>query len=266
MNILKFIGVYIWNILQSIGAIPWVIVTQWFRRLFLLSYHLLSGPVFFVQGSIYGIGLLFSDSGKFSGWFGKSALNLLVWIGRVVSKALDVIMLGEILDLLFQIIKPNSRTLTELEIAEAEKVFGSGISYWQVRIDERSLLARWGAMYAKSAQMGVTTFHTINFTQKIHPKPGNADMIWLIHELAHVYQMNHAGIQYIVEALVAQNTGGYQYGGVKALVGKKLADFNREQQAEIAADYYSKVIYGHTSNDFFIHLIMEYRNPNRLIY
>lgn len=232
----------------------------------MLSYHLLSGPVFFVQGSIHGIGLIFGDSSRFSGWFKKSAINLLVWIGRVVSKALDVVLLGEIIDLLFQIVKPNSRTLTELEITEAEKVFGSGISYWQVRIDERSLLARWGALYAKTAQMGVTTFHTINFTQKLNSKPGNADMIWLIHELAHVYQMNQSGIQYIVEALVAQNTGGYHYGGSRALSGKKLADFNLEQQAEIAADYYSKVVYGHTSSDLFIHLIMEYRSPRQLIY
>lgn len=181
-----------------------------------------------------------------------------------MGKTLDIILLGELLDLIFQLIKPNQRTLSKSELEEAKKVFGNGLNYWQVRIDENSLLAWLGAKYNGSKNLGVTTFHTINFTRRLNVSPGNHDMNWLIHELAHVVQMEHAGVQYIVEALVAQNTGGYHYGSPKALVGKQLKDFNREQQAEIAAHYYQDVLYGNTSSDYFKQLIAEFQNADKL--
>jgi hypothetical protein len=92
--------------------------------------------------------------------------------------------------------------------------------------------------------MGVTTAHTINFNKKIAAAPGNGDMAWLIHELGHVAQYTYVGIQYMGEAIHAQATGGYAYGGGAALAGKKLSDFNREQQADIMRDYYRLVVYG----------------------
>ena len=264
MNIINAIGTYFWNILKSIGAILWTIATGFIKRTFLLVYHIISGPYYFVLGMIHGIQLLFHTPNQWPGWFGKSLLALLAWTGRIVGKALDILLLGEILDLLFQIVKPNQRTLTELEQAEAQKVFGQGLIYWQIRIDEASLMAWLGARFAGTNNMGVTTFHTINFTRKIKTSPGNSDMEWLIHELAHISQMDHAGIQYIVEALVAQYTGGYNYGEPTSLSGKKLKDFNREQQAEIAADYYQDVLYGNVSPDYFISLIEEFRNVRKL--
>lgn len=62
-------------------------------------------------------------------------------------------------------------------------------------------------------------------------------MKWLIHELTHIAQMEHAGSQYLVEAFYAQATEGYEY-----TPGEKLhmRDYNREQQASIVADYYIK--------------------------
>lgn len=264
MKTITIIGNYLWNIIKSIGAIPWTIATRLIRRLFLLIYHVLSGPVLFFIGFYHGIMLLFKQPKQWTSWFGKSLLLILAWIGRVVSKILDVVLLGELLDLVFQLVKPNSRVLTELEVSEAQKVFGKGISYWQMRIDELSLIAWLGARFAGSFDMGVTTFHTVNFTRKLDAKPGNGDMTWLIHELAHVSQMEYVGIQYLVEALVAQNTGGYHYGGPSALVGKKLKDFNREQQSEIAANYYGDVLYGNTSPDSFLPLIEEFRNAKNI--
>ena len=86
--------------------------------------------------------------------------------------------------------------------------------------------------------MAVTLFNTIHFSRRIHPRPGNEDMAWLIHELAHVAQMEHVGSQIMGEALHAQGTEGYEYGGAKALQGRDLRDFNREQQGDIAKDYY----------------------------
>jgi hypothetical protein len=231
-----------------------------------LVFHVISGPVHFSVGLYHGFILLFNQTKLWPGWLGQNLLSMLAWIGRVISKILDVVLLGELIDLVFQIVKPNSRALTLMEIAEAQKVFGKGIPYWQVRVDELSLIAWIGAWLVKGKSMGVTTFHTVNFTRKLTPEPGNHDMEWLIHELAHVSQMEHAGIQYIVEALVAQYTGGYSYGGKEALAGKRLRDFNREQQSEIAADYYKYVLYGRYDPKYYEHLIDEFRTPRKLFY
>ena len=263
MRIINSIGTYLWNVLKSIGAVFWAIVNQLPRRVLLIIIHIVRGPIYFSIGLFNGIKLLFKQPGQWTGWFGSGLISILAWTGRVLSKTIDVLLIGELLDLVFQIVKPNSRTLTKLELDEARKVFEKGIPYWQVRIDEASLLAWLGAKFAGSTNMGVTTFHTINFTRKLKVAPGNRDMEWLIHELAHISQMEHVGTQYIVEALVAQNKGGYQYGGHTVLTGKKLRDFNREQQAEIAADFYSDVLYGSISSDFFMSLIEEFRGPKK---
>ncbi len=148
------------------------------------------------------------------------------------------------MDLLWQIIKPNTRRLTPVEEQEARTVFGDSINYRRVRIDEHSLIAWLGAKLNNCSGMGVTTFHTINFNEKIKTAAGNSNMKWLIHELAHVAQMEHVGSKYLVEALYAQATEGYEYTpGAKP----HLCDFNREQQASLAADYYIARISGRTT-------------------
>ena len=55
------------------------------------------------------------------------------------------------------------------------------------------------------------------------------------------------GSVYIWQALRAQSTEGYGYGGWEELVldrenGKRFRDYNREQQGQIAQDYYRFVI------------------------
>ena len=154
MKIIHYIGLYLLNVLKSIGAILWTIIYKLLRRLFLLIFHLVSGPIYFSLGLYHGFKLLFNMPAQWPRWFGLSLLSILPWIGRVLSKVMDIVLIGELLDLVFQIVKPNSRTLTELELTEAQKVFGKGIPYWQVRIDEYSLLAWLGAWFAKSNNMG----------------------------------------------------------------------------------------------------------------
>lgn len=264
MRILNLIATYLWNLLKSLAAIPWAVLVSIFPRIIKLIYHLLYGLVGFFFELFNGFKILFTSPGSFLAWLGKSALAVLAWLGRIVTKVLDILLLGEILDFVFQLVKPNQRTLTNDEIKEAKKVFGDALPYWQIRVDEWSLIARLGAIFAGSFDMGVTTFHTVNFTRKIDTSAGSYDMVWLIHELAHVSQMENFGIQYIFEALIAQNTGGYYYGGIQALPGKKLSDFNREQQAEIAADYYNLVLYGKIDESYFMHLIEEFRDTRVL--
>lgn len=165
----------------------------------------------------------------------KILLFITVWTGRVIAKILDICSFPEFMDLLWQIVKPGTRRLTLVEEQEARKVFGDSINYQRVRIDEKSLIAWLGAKRHKCSGMGITSFRTINFNKRIKTAPGNSHMKWLIHELAHVSQMEHVGSRYMIEASYARATEGYGY-----ILGSKrhFRDYNREQQASIAADYY----------------------------
>lgn len=238
----KAVGKWGWNVLKAGGAWVWDLFTKAPLRLWRIIEHLGSGAVGIVKWLWQGIKTVRGIK-SFAQWIWSGFLSGAAWVGRLITKLLDVIGLGEIMDLLWQIIKFNTRTLSSTEIAEAKKVFGSSISYWQVRIDEYSLIAWIGSLFSGGGGMGVTTFHTINFNHKIKTAPGNSDMAWLIHELTHVSQYEHVGSQYMGEALHAQATGGYGYGGEAGLLaafaaGKHLRDFNREQQGDIARDFY----------------------------
>ena len=99
MKIINFIGVYFWNIARSAGALLWSIISQMIGRLFLLIIHLISGPVQFFKDLFLGFKLMFYNAKEWPGWFGKSLLSILAWLGRVLSKTLDLVFLGELLDL-----------------------------------------------------------------------------------------------------------------------------------------------------------------------
>ena len=167
-------------------------------------------------------------------WLWNGFLAGAAWAGRLIAKLLDLIGFGEIWDLFWQIPKFfSTRTLTSVEIAEAKRVFGDSIPYWQIRVDEWSVMAKIAKLF-KGKDMGIVTFHTVNFNRKINATPGSGDMGWLIHELIHVAQMEHVGSQYLGEAIHAQATTGYAY-----TLGKPhLRDYNREQQGNIVRDYY----------------------------
>ncbi|MDZ7268427.1 MAG: hypothetical protein ONB48_11895 [candidate division KSB1 bacterium] len=254
----KAVGQWGGNVLKAGGAWVWDLFTKAPLRLWRIIEHLGSGAVGIVKWLWHGIKTVRGIK-SFAQWIWNGFLSGAAWLGRLITKLLDVIGIGEIMDLLWQIIKFNTRTLSSTEIAEAKKVFGSSISYWQVRIDEYSLIAWLGSLFSGGGGMGVTTFHTINFNQKIKTAPGNSDMAWLIHELTHVSQYEHVGSQYMGEALHAQATGGYGYGGEAGLLaafaaGKHLRDFNREQQGDIARDFYLALTSGRptTAYDPFI--------------
>ncbi|MGZ4170219.1 MAG: hypothetical protein ACXVR1_00475 [Solirubrobacteraceae bacterium] len=67
------------------------------------------------------------------------------------------------------------------------------------------------------------------------------DIETAVHELTHVAQYEHVGAVDMPQALHGQASEmGYDYGDLaKAHAdGKHYKDFNREQQAQIAEDYY----------------------------
>jgi len=164
-----------------------------------------------------------------------------------VSKVFDTSRFSLILEFFWQKLKFNTRRLSPIEKEEALKVFGTSIDFSKVRIDERSLISWFGARINKCEGMGVTIFYTINFNRKIKSAKGNADMKWLLHELAHVAQMQYNGSKYFLEAIHAQKTNGYKY-----LLGEKahLREYNREQQASIVADYYIRCCSGNSTSAY----------------
>lgn len=143
----------------------------------------------------------------------------------------DLLLIPQILTLLNNLIKFNTRRLNDREIAIAKSIFRHRINYEYVRIDEKSFL---GCQQYRFAYVG---FRVINCW-------GSLPDQLLIHELVHVWQYQVFGSVYIPRALYAQRTNaGYNYGGGEAIKnaameGLSLIDFNWEQQADIVADYY----------------------------
>jgi hypothetical protein len=128
-------------------------------------------------------------------------------------------------------IKSNTRRLTSREIALAYSIFGESIDYKRVRIDDKARIA------CRQHDLAYVGFEVINSW-------GALSDPHFIHEMVHVWQYQHFGSCYIPRALWAQRTkAGYNYGGIEGLeaalaAGKRLLDFNWEQQGDIVADYF----------------------------
>lgn len=132
--------------------------------------------------------------------------------------------------------------LTGAEIAAASVVLGpSAVRYQDIRIAQGGVL-RW--VFARNGQRAFATFHTLNLPDKGRHQRDNIDIV--VHEIVHVFQYERAGSRYFAEALFGQREEGYGYGGPDGLrlalqQGKRLRNFNREQQAQIAQDYYALI-------------------------
>ena len=163
---------------------------------------------------------------------------VMAWIFRVF----DALRGPRLFEIIWHVLTRVS-PLSETEINAASTVFGTGaIRYGAVRVAEGGLL-RLIFWFNKSTAF--TTFHTINLPGSGEHSRSHLDIV--VHELTHVYQFEIVGSIYIWQALRAQRTNGYSYGGWQGLQedrsnGKHFRDYNREQQGKIAQDYYSKVV------------------------
>lgn len=121
------------------------------------------------------------------------------------------------------------RELTADEIQALRMVYGDSIDYSQVRIKEGDT-GVFGAS-GRPFTHGNTIYIPKSWLDK-HPEPGERRSL-LIHEMAHVWQNQNGGTDYMTEALGGQFFGdGYNFG--KALAeGKRFEDMNPEQQAEL---------------------------------
>ncbi len=162
----------------------------------------------------------------------------MAWIFRVF----DALHGPRLFEIIWRILTKVS-VLSEIEITAASSVLGTNaIRYGAVRVAEGGLL---GLIFRLNRSRAFTTFHTINF-----PEAGDSSRLHLdivVHELTHVYQFEIVGSVYIWQAIQAQRGIGYQYGGWQQLEedwrnGKHFRDYNREQQGQIAQDYYTEVV------------------------
>jgi hypothetical protein len=181
------------------------------------------------------------------------------------------------------------RTLTEFERDEAEQVFMTSVDLDAVRILESDWLAlkieTVGSRFARRPPRdtnAVTFGRLIRFSRQLKLGEENSeraridDMAWLVHELTHVWQYQHFGWVYLPQAVGAQLREGpsaYQYSEQISLAdrgadleqmwqaGKRLADFNREQQGDIARDYY-KALKAESNTSGWLHFIEEIRGAS----
>ncbi len=153
----------------------------------------------------------------------------------------------------------TSRLLSSSERNEASRVFGLSLRLDAVRVHEgvswTSTVARWHNQLrglpppsANAITLGYHVYMPVvleTSTARIEAGDIN-DMGWLIHELTHAWQYQHAGWVYLAQAIGEQVRLGpraYDYGGEAGLrtalaAGQRFAQFKREQQADMARDYY----------------------------
>lgn len=151
--------------------------------------------------------------------------------------------------------------MSVLELEEASLVFGPNLDYDRVWIYEEAAWPDWlgklGAWLRRQdppAHNAITLGNRMFFPTRLesdHPqaKIRRSQTAWLIHELTHVWQYQHFGWRYLVQALwvlLRHGEQAYHVGSQDTLTkaskaGAKLKDFNREQQGELARGYYLRM-------------------------
>ncbi len=150
------------------------------------------------------------------------------------------------------------------EIQQARRVFADQLKYDSIRIHENAglpikvdIVGKWlmrkPYVYAPNAiTLGNHCYFPVKLPEAPVPlhQPDHHMIGWLIHELTHAWQYQRLGWRYLVMAirvLLRQGTGAYEYGGEAGLVesrniGRKLVNFNLEQQANLARNYYEALV------------------------
>lgn len=131
------------------------------------------------------------------------------------------------------------RRLTTGEIEMAQKIFADSIDYAQVKIYR-------GIPFLPALQLAISPNGHIYFPKHNCPvdftQAGTSYMVWLIHELTHVWQHQN-GFRTWAGGMLLSLKGGYlkrrayQY-GLPADIGC-FSQLNMEQQADFLAHYFS---------------------------
>jgi len=161
---------------------------------------------------------------------------------KPVFKVLDVLQVPRLLEFILHLLV-NVTRLTAEELEAAGQVLGTNaIDYSAERVGEGRLLPLY---FMINRDRATTLFHTILLPSKGRHARGRLDLF--VHELVHVYQFEKVGSIYIWQAIMAQMGAGCRYGEVDGLEerrkeGQTFSGFNREQQGQVAQDYYHDVL------------------------
>ena len=187
---------------------------------------------------------------NFSAWLRTRARRGGLWTVQFVLQVLDLFGVPELFAFLWRAVT-RATPLTGDEIVAATSVLGPfALRFQDIRVAQGGVLR---LIFRRNGDRAFATFHTVNLPATGYHERSNVAI--LVHELVHVYQYERAGSRYFAEALLAQHEAGYDYGGAEALQlaclqGKRLRDFNREQQAQIVQDYYMQRCHGEDTADF----------------
>ncbi|HMP31055.1 MAG TPA: hypothetical protein PKD85_15720 [Saprospiraceae bacterium] len=153
------------------------------------------------------------------------------WPVDLLFYVLDIVYIPEIYTLGEVLWRNNIRSANELENYLMAEYFNGIIDGRFVLFNDKA------AKIVRKYAHALVTFHMIHFETEL------SEAI-IVHELVHVHQYQKFGSVYLYRALQAQMSPyTYDYGGVERLVrgiekGKKLYEYNFEQQAAIIEDYY----------------------------
>ena len=176
------------------------------------------------------------------------------------------------------------RRLYAWEIREARRIFADQLDYEAIRIHEN---AGWTDFVNKigywlrrapyeAIPNAITLSNHIYFPVKllespVSPEhPEHAKIGWLMHELTHAWHYQRLGWRYLPMALTVQmvkRATAYDFGGEEGLVessnkGWRLANFNLEQQGNIARTYYDSLV-RRRSVTAWLPFVQEFRERKR---
>lgn len=176
------------------------------------------GGIVRIIGGALG-GLLAWDSGL----VGKSVLRGLADIGIGLAGAI-ILIFAKILAWYQSIVamQYGERQLTKDERDMLWHVYRGSVAYWNIRVVDG--LAGFYSLNPRAFTLGDTIY------MKNTPPEDYHDV--LVHECCHVWQYQHFGGRYVMEALIGQTADGYNWRAAIAGGITRWQDLNREGQAQ----------------------------------
>ncbi len=198
-------------------------------------------------------------------WLRQSSRRVAGWLPRLIAQLFDLLGGPEVAQF-FMHLFTYTTPLTKAEREMMQVILGKNALRWQdVRVAEGGL---YDWLFRRNGNLAFTTWYTINFPR--YGRHTRQNLAIVVHELTHVYQYHCVGTRYMTEAiyvLVITKRDCYRYGGADGLRraaadGRTLPHFNREQQAQIVQDYYTRQTAGQETTPY--HSFLEQMRHGRL--
>lgn len=167
------------------------------------------------------------------------------WLHQFLTQIFDLFGGPEIAEFLMHLLTKTT-PLSGYETAMIAEILGpNALRYGDVRVVEGGI---FDLIFKFNGNLAFATWHSINLPRTGRHTRENKSIV--VHELTHVFQYERVGTRYLGEAiymLVKTKRDCYNYGGIQGLstaclAGRRFRHYNREQQAMITQDYYSRCV------------------------